>query len=630
MCGIVGGFWRRPDAGANGRLKAALTALRHRGPDDEGLELYDTADGTLALGHTRLAIIDLSSAAHQPMASRDLRYSLIFNGEIYNYRELRRELIGLGHVFASDSDTEVLLAAWSEWHAACLTRLEGMFAFVMYDRSRGRLTCARDAFGIKPFFYDWSADRFLFASEQPALLTLRGEARRVNWQRSYDYLVHGDYDSREETFVEGVKHLLPGHVLEVGISSDHSVTANVWWRPGFRETMSLPFEDAAEAVREKFLHNVRIHLRSDVPIGAALSGGIDSSAVVCAMRHIEPSMPINTFSYIADGSHLSEERWVDLVSGHVGAHSYKVSATGEDLVRDLDRMIQIQGEPFGSTSIYAQYRVFQLARERGVTVTLEGQGADELLAGYSGYPGYRLLSLLEKRRLCAAASFAHYWSRWPGRSCGFAYMDLGRVVLPDSLYRPARRLLGRDFAPTWLNVGHLLDAGIRLTEPRQRLDRGAAGRRVVERLASALQTRGLPGLLRHGDRNAMRFSIESRVPFLTLSFAEFLLALPENYLVSDRGQTKHVFRAAMRGIVPDEILDRKDKVGFETPEKDWLLGMASKLREWLNACDGIPFINKAELVKAFDEAVSGQLAFTWQVWRWVNYVRWYSLFIDDN
>lgn len=624
MCGIVGGFWKLSDKQLEARLESALAALHHRGPNDRGYDLRHTAHGAVVLGHTRLSVIDLTAGGHQPMISADERYAMIFNGEIYNYRELREELRALGHVFRTASDTEVLQAAWTQWQADCLPRLDGMFAFVVHDRHLQRLTCVRDAFGIKPLFYEQQGGHLIFASEHPALLALRGSRNQLDWQRSYDYLVHGDYDSADRSFVEGVRHLMPGHLLEVDLATFGTATPRCWWRPDTRERARLSFADAAQAVREQFLQNVRLHLRSDVALGAALSGGIDSSAVVCAMRHVEPDAPIHTFSYIAEGGDLSEEHWADSINRHVGARPHKVSADGADLIRDLDQMIRAQGEPFASTSIYAQYRVFQLARENDVTVTLDGQGADELLAGYSGYPGYRLLSLLGNGGALAAHDFAMRWSRWPGRSYRLAGMELGRIVLPDDLYRSARKMLGRDFAPPWLDTNKLADAGVTLTEARPPLSADSRGRRVMEQLGKSLQLRGLPALLRHADRNAMQFSVESRVPFLTVPMANLLLSLPEEYLISREGETKSVFRAAMRGIVPDAVLDRKDKIGFATPERDWLMSHASQFRTWLQDADAVPFMRRDALLASFDAVMAGKMRFSWQVWRWVNFVRWHA------
>lgn len=627
MCGIAGGWWPQP-ALAKTQLPQALHAMRYRGPDDQGFELYPFNPAVVALGQVRLSIIDLSAAGHQPMHSHDGRWVIVFNGEIYNYRELRTELRALGHHFISDTDTEVLLAAWAHWGQACLPRLAGMFSFAVLDKQSAQLTCVRDAFGIKPFFYSALAGSgFRFASELPALLQLLPSKPELNWQRAYDYLVHGDYDSTPDTFYAGVYHLPPGHWLSVNLANGQPTIPQRWWVPNITERPGWKFEDAVQQVREQFLQNIRLHLRSDVPLGAALSGGIDSSAVVCAMRHVEPDLPIHTFSYIASGSSVSEEHWVDRVNAHVGAIAHKVVVTPQELARDLDDMIRAQGEPFGSTSIYAQYRVFQLAKDSGITVTLDGQGADEMLAGYSGYPGQRLRSLLETGQWSQAWGFWNAWAQWPGRSRMLAAKYLASESTQGELYALLRRIHGRNPVPPWMRAGPLQEAKVRLQVPRQRpTGHHAAGRRVMAELALALTSRGLPGLLRHGDRNSMRFSVESRVPFLTTDMVDLLLSMPEEYLISNQGETKHVFRAALRGIAPDDVLDRRDKIGFETPEKAWLLGMASTVTEWLREDLKIPFLDQAKVLQEFDQIVAGKKPFSWQVWRWVNFCRWYTQF----
>lgn len=627
MCGILGGVWARGPSVTAPQFDEAIKALRFRGPNDSGLERIECAASWVALGHTRLSIIDLTSAGHQPMASADGRYSIVFNGEIYNYLELRKELADLGHAFRSNSDTEVLLAAWREWGRECLPRLLGMFAFVVLDRASCKLTCVRDAFGIKPFFYAREDGRFLFASEIPAIKAMKRERVELDWQRAYDYLVHGDYDSGSRTFLSGVSHLLPGHLLEVGLTDGAVSEPLRWWTPSIQERTDLSFDQAAELVRERFLGNIRLHLRSDVPLGAALSGGIDSSAVVCAMRVVEPDLPINTFSYIAQGSSVSEEAWVDRVNEHVKATPHKVVVNASELAADLDEMIRVQGEPFGSTSIYAQYRVFQLAREHGVTVTLDGQGADEMLAGYNGYPGQRIRSLLEKGQAAEAWDFLGEWAKWPGRSRLAGAKRAVAEMTQGRLYETLRLLNGMQNLPTWINAAALKERGIIRRYPRQRSNVNENGRRVAAELALSLTQRGLPALLRHGDRNSMRFSVESRVPFLTLDMVELLLSLPESYLISGQGETKSVFRAAMRGIVPDDVLDRRDKIGFATPEQEWLVSMADTVRGWLREDLGLSFFNQQEVVKAFDQIVSGNQAFSWQVWRWINFSRWYASFV---
>lgn len=627
MCGIAGGWWAQHSPSLETSLSKALDTLYRRGPDDSGYQKFLVGQGAVALGHTRLSIIDLSAAGHQPMYSADGRYAIVFNGEVYNYRELRTELVALGHRFSSDSDTEVLLAAWIQWGQACLVRLVGMFAFVVFDQVRATLTCVRDAFGIKPFFYVAEQGRFLFASELAAIKALMGNKVALDWQRAYDYLVHGEYDSGPRSFLEGVYHLLPGHLLEIDLRQGSIAEPTRWWTPCTRQRDDLSFEQAVEQVRARFLDNIRLHLRSDVPLGAALSGGIDSSAVVCAMRAVEPTLPIHTFSYIARDSAVSEEIWVDQVNRHVGAISHKVEVDAQELAADLEELIRVQGEPFGSTSIYAQFRVFKLAREHGVTVTLDGQGADEMLAGYNGYPGQRIRSLLEQGKMTEAWSFLNDWAKWPGRSRLGGLKRAAAELSDGSLYQAMRHLNGMQALPSWLHAPALEARGIIQRYPRQRSNENEVGRRVVAELALTLTRRGLPGLLRHGDRCSMNFSVESRVPFLTLDMVDLLLSLPESYLISPKGETKHVFRAAMRGIVPDEILNRRDKIGFATPEQAWLLSIADTVRGWLKDDLGLPFLKQQEILASFERIVAGQQAFSWQVWRWINFSHWYKNFV---
>ena len=628
MCGILGMFHRTPDPGFERRVLTGLKAIRHRGPDDDGMHLFELGTGRLALGHARLSIIDLSEAGHQPMFSADGRYAIVFNGEIYNYRELRRELQQGGVHFVSNSDTEVLLAAWAVWGKGCLTRLVGMFAFVILDKQEGTLTCVRDAFGIKPLFYMASGAEFLFASELPALLALRQAKSLLNWQRAHDYLVHGEYDSSPQTFFNDVLQLQPGHLVVLKLRDVKIEDPERWWAPPLTECTSLSFGDAASRLRAAFLDSIKLHLRSDVAVGAALSGGVDSSAIVCAMRHIEPDLQINTFSFIADDSRVNEEKWIDIVNQHVGATAHKVSIIPDDLVRDIDDLIRTQGEPFGSMSIYAQYRVYQLAKENGVTVTLDGQGADEAHGGYLGFPGERIRSLLDLGQFGDAAAFLADWAKWPGRSLITGLRSALAELTTGPSHEMLRSLGGMNKVPEWIRSDVARDMGIAGRVGRYRSGPEARGRRVVAQMANMLTRHGLPALLRHGDRNSMRFSVESRVPFLTLEMVELMLSMPEHYLVSPKGETKHLFRAAMKGIVPDEVLFRKDKIGFEPPEREWILSIAGQAREWLSEDMQIPFIRRDALVKQFEDVINGRRPFSWQVWRWINFYRWKACVVD--
>lgn len=624
MCGIAGGIWPQ-STHPQSQLAAAMRSMQYRGPDDSGLLADNVADLVVGLAHVRLSILDLSAAGHQPMLSHDRRWAIVFNGEIYNYRELRSELKAVGYKFHSDTDTEVLLSAWSHWGSACLPKLSGMFAFAILDRRDQTLTCVRDAFGIKPLFYCLNPGQgFRFASEPQALFQLLPFKPAVNWQRAYDYLVHADYDSNADTFFAGVNHLLPGHLITVTLNAQETIIHSRWWSPHTKERPHWSFDDAVERVREQFLLNIAQHMRSDVPIGAALSGGIDSSAVVCAIRHLEPDLPINTFSYIAtDG--VSEERWVDSVNQHVNAISHKVYFGREDLICDLDELISCQAEPFASTSIYAQHRVFGKAKQHGIKVVLDGQGADEMLAGYIGYPGQRLRSLLDNFELKQAYRFFRAWSDWPGRTKTQALKYLAAETTTGSLYSFLRRINGRNSSPPWLNTKDLREAGVELSEPRQLPD-NLRGRHVIASLALALSRKGLPSLLRHADRNSMHSSIESRVPFLTLDMVNLLLSMPEHFLISRQGETKHIFRQAMRGIVPDQVLDRRDKIGFETPENHLLSGLYPVARDWLATDFDIPLLDRTTIAGLFDDELVRDPKLSPQLWRLLNFCRWHQLF----
>jgi asparagine synthase (glutamine-hydrolysing) len=626
MCGIAGYIRTADLSRPPPPLAAALALMRHRGPDDTGVERLHCGNTEIGLGHARLSVIDLSVGGHQPMHAGDGRLAIVFNGEIYNDRELRAELAAAGVVFTTASDTEVLLQAWAAWGPGALTRLVGMFAFAILDRVERTLTLVRDGFGIKPLFVAEARWGWCFASELPACVALRGAGAQLELQRAVDYLLHGDYDSTASSFVEGVQHLEPGTLRVLSLDTGHLREQRRWWAPAVAQRGRPRFAEAADELRTRFLDTVRLHLRSDVPLGAALSGGIDSSAVVHAIRHLEPDAPLHTFSFVARGFDVSEERWIDLANAGVGARAHRVIVDPAELTRDLDDMIQAQGEPFGSTSIYAQYRVFKLARDNGITVTLDGQGADELMGGYLGYPGPRLHSLIDRGQLLAARSFLNHWAQWPGRERQQALQAAVGSWLPGPLYQVARWLKERGTAqqaPDWMMTDRLRDEGIRLDYPRQTPDPWPRGRRMVAELALSATRRGLPALLRHADRNSMRFSVESRVPFLTTPLADFLLGLPEDFLVSAEGSTKHVFRAAMRGIVPDTILDRRDKIGFATPEKDWLTALSASARAWLDDAHQIDFLRAEELKRGFDAVLAGTQPFSWQAWRWINFIRWY-------
>ncbi|MCX7934977.1 MAG: asparagine synthase (glutamine-hydrolyzing), partial [Planctomycetota bacterium] len=621
-----------------------LEALRHRGPDDRGYGIlgpdgrwYDetpqrqfAASGFCFLwGQTRLAIIDLSSAGHQPMYARDGKYGIVYNGEVYNYRELREELAADGFHFLGHSDTEVVLASYIKWREKCLDKFTGMFAFAIYDGVERLLFCARDPFGIKPFYYHLGPMGFCFASELPALLEFPLLERRVNPHAVYRYLRFNQYDAGGETFIAGISQLPPSHFLRVPFDAPTQATLERYWKPNLARKSTLSFNDAAQRLREMFLESVRLHLRSDVPVGVALSGGIDSSAITCAVRHLEPDAALHTFSFVAKDTPLSEERWAELVAKHTRAIRHIVAIDPRDLVADFDDMILRLNEPFGSSSIYAQRRVFRLVRECGIKVTLEGQGGDESLGGYFGYPGHRLATLVRAGKWREAWRFFWAASRGPDRSAWYVFQRFAYEMLPRWLLPLAFRCVGMSTAPAWLDVSLLRAAGVNMMVAEDKRDELLPCEdKMRQMLAYALIWYGLPALLRHGDRNSMAVSVESRVPFLTREMVEFCLSLPEKYLVDDNGTTKAVFRAAMRGLVPDEILERRDKIGFATPEHEWLSALSKWVEDIVANADGVPYLKKEEVARAWRRFRACGASCRrprdlrqFLMWRLINYIR---------
>ena len=566
MCGIAGSWTRNGKTSDGERLRASLKAIYHRGPDDSGEFTWHVpaSKGRVDLGLARLAILDLSPAGHQPMTIPSGRYTISFNGEITNFIELRDELRALGDSFISDGDTEVLLKAWARWGTATLDRLEGMFAFAVLDTVKSTITLARDPYGIKPLFYSDEGDRVVFCSELAGIFKLSRRHPRLDWQTAVDYLQWSAYDHTEATFVDGVKQLRPGHYLTLNaVTGEVHEPIRYWW-PSVVTSFEGTYADATENVRSLFLDSVKRNLRSDVPLGIALSGGIDSSAIVGAVRHLEPRLPIETFSFIAPGFVLSEHEWVAKVVHATGSTSHTIEAASGDLERDLDDLILSQGEPFRSTSIYAQYRVFKTAREHGVVVTLDGQGGDEIFAGYAGYPAQRTHSLIESGHLIEAARFARAWGQWPGRNRPLMLAETAAESAPLRVRHAIRRPLRSPI----LDYSRLKDRDVDTRFPRVGAE-SVPRERLKTHLRSALTGYGLPALLRHGDRNSMRFSIESRVPFLDRALTQFVLSLPEEWLTGPDGTSKRILRDAVRDWLPDAVVDRRDKVGFETPEKEW-------------------------------------------------------------
>jgi len=543
-------------------LHKARVAMLHRGPDATKIHL--DKKNSLGVVHNRLAIIDLSKQGVQPLFSRDRKNWIVYNGEIYNYVEVKKELIKRNYSFNTKTDTEVLLYALIEWGIDCLHKITGMFSFCFFDDRKQELTLARDAFGIKPLYYVENTSKFIFASEICGIRAILDCKLDVATNAAYDYLVYGKYEHTKNTFYKNVYRLEPGQYLKYDVQKKLISTIKNWWRPQYHEKPNISFHDACDLFQKEFLNSVSIHLRSDVPMGAALSGGLDSSAIVCAAKHLVPDLKLEIYSFEDVNSHFNEKKWVNIICKKLKTKAHFIRPTKNELISEFPKIVACQNEPFCSPSVLAQYFIFKSASANGSKVILEGQGGDEILGGYHGYPWFRFQSLIERKKILNAIQFLVRWHKNPGHTLSLFFQEILQTNSPNWLYKIARRFHGQQYTYDWLSIENKCSFKWRLTQKKEYYRR-----RLIENLQFAVQNGSLASLLRHSDRNSMRFSIESRVPFLSSQLANFIYSMPEQYLVGDSGCTKHILRSSLNKIIPQPILRRKDKIGFETNPGVW-------------------------------------------------------------
>jgi asparagine synthase (glutamine-hydrolysing) len=667
MCGIAGFASATPIQTAV--ITRMTTPIRHRGPDDEGYIVFsnpknepfvcggldtptdvynrewqyspghtiDSIDSnyvTLAFGHRRLSIVDLSPRGHQPMSYHGARYWITYNGEIYNHVELRTELEALGHRFSSNSDTEVLIASYAQWGEQCLRRLNGMWAFTIYDCAESTIFLSRDRFGVKPLYY-WISPKgiFAFASEIKQFERVPGWSARINRQRAYDFLVFGLTDHTSETLFQGVFQLKPGHSITIDVtkidelSPNSEVDSKRWYslRPA---QFTGTFEDACEAFKKLFVDSVMLRLRADVPVGSCLSGGLDSSSIVCVMNRLLTRQNANgiqkTFSACSDFEQFDERKWIEMVLNQTGVDAHYTYPSIEELFQESRKITWHQDEPFGSTSIYAQWEVFKLASRVGLKVMLDGQGADEQLAGYHGFFGARLAGLFKDLHWLELIREALAMRRYHSYSLLTSAKFLLNHLLPHSIADVLKRSSGHDHAkPAWLNLQAL---GVEPIDPKYLT--GARDGNLTLLSISQVTRSGLQMLLHYEDRNSMAHSIESRVPFLDFRLVELVIGLPDQFKLA-RGVTKRVLRGAMAGILPEPIAQRVDKMGFVTPEEIWLCQRAPQ--HWrsmvIEAIDRAGGIIEGETFNQYlEKVIDGTVPFNFLPWRVVSFGQWLSSF----
>lgn len=625
---------------------------RHRGPDGVGYVFLDplgkrdpefhktsvryqptetTGRYAIGFGHRRLAILDLSDRGHQPMATEDWRCWIVYNGEIYNYKELRNELRQKGHDFRSESDTEVLLHAYREWGLGCFERLNGMFAFALWDGVSQQLVCARDRFGEKPFYYLWDGECFAFASEIKGLLPLLPH-RRPDQQIIHAYLDQAALDYSDRTMLAGVLQLPPAHyfVLRHGKLATH----RYWDLPAGGCKSDLSFEQAAETLAGLFHDSIKLRLRSDVPIGSCLSGGLDSSSIVCTVHRLLKAdgggatkgreTGQHAFSSCFEQDGYDERSYRNYVVEQTGVNVHDAFPSEKGLVDEIGRVIWHQEEPFGSTSVFAQWCVMRLAAEQGLKVLLDGQGADELLVGYHGFYGPLLADMVHDGQwmtlLREMTAYRALHGPWPR----YVFSNLARAIFPSALVRTVRqRLTG---SAKWIDPEFHREWNVEQTNS------SFAGSRLQNMQARLLTGNGLRALLHYEDRNAMAFGIETRLPFLDHRLVDALFPLPNHYKIQ-KGWTKVLLREAMKGVLPEPVRLRVDKMGFVTPETLWLRGglrqiTAEMLSDSRTKARG--YLNVIEAEKEFAAHVAGRKDASNVIWRWLNLELWSRQFIDAD
>ena len=629
MCGIWFSVGFSPDP-------ARIDIVAHRGPDGRGWAVFDSPLGPLALGHRRLSIIDLSDAAAQPMSYGDGRYRIVYNGEIYNYIELRRELMGLGRRFHTQSDTEVLLAAYDEWGEAALDRLDGMFGLVIWDARARVAFAARDRFGIKPLYFYSTPQGLALASEIKQLAGLPGFTARMNIARTYDFLASGIMDHTAQTLFENVGQLRGGECLRLDLQHwqpGEPLPIRRWYRILEPGTLDIGEREASERFRALLAQSVRLHLRSDVPVGSCLSGGLDSSSIVCLMAREFAAegngARVNAVSACYDVKAVDERPFMEAVVAHSGSIPHWCYPRVEDAFAEAERITWHQDEPYGSTSIFAQWSVFAAARKAAIKVMLDGQGADEQLAGYHGGFPYYYSGLIRQWRfaeLLRAMAERHFWH---GASFFAEARNLLSPLLPQGLARWLRRggqVLG---GHNWIN-GELSRRHLgRSPFETARESIGAPPVKGIAELCLVMtQSSNLQMLLHWEDRNSMAHSIEARVPFLDHKLVELSIALGERHKMVG-GDTKRVLRRAMAGILPETVRRRRDKLGFATPETSWFRG---PLREPLLAgvedtLRRFPGLFDAGETRAHARGMlDGRREVDFSLWRIVNLGIWGRLF----
>ena len=620
MCGIAGALWATPvgTAVAEGVARAMSGVLSHRGPDDHGT----WQDDDVALGHTRLSILDLSPAGHQPMADESGRYVMVYNGEVYNYRELRSELEALGRRFRTETDTEILLSSFIEWGPSAVSRWNGMWALAIWDRQRRELFASRDRAGKKPLYYATTDTRtFVFGSEMKALRSL-GLRFHLDSQAAFDFLTQGTYGHLGGTgFLSGVEQVPAGSSLTVSPGRAPEITP--YWRlPVVPASDRIPYDAAFRArFRDLLTDAVSLRLRSDVPVGATLSGGLDSSTIVLLVDQLTGGAPLHVFTSLFPGSEHDETPYFEAAVARVRQPIiHRVVPTPDNWDTQLLRVLDHQEEPFGDTSILAHFHLMAAARDAGVPVILSGQGSDELLLGYPSLVNAYLGHLVARGRLVRAAAEWRAWTSRTGRPRGHVLQATLLHSLPLSV---------RDRVRT-RNVARLADIVSPQLRKRASMRRFETqdGRQSLDSYLAQVFTRfAIPHLVHYDDRNGMAFAVEGRMPFLDYRLVELMFSV-EYDAIFKMGTTKRVLRESFAELLPPVVRDRRDKIGFHTPLAAWLRGSLAWIDDFMTPerIHWLGVLNPDRYARRVEELRLGSDDAALEVWRGFIYHLWADRF----
>ncbi len=615
MCGIAGIVLKNKNSlNLKETIFKTSQAIKHRGPDGEGFLLVgentvpcssnDTpslkpglnyipqkniseanGDFHLAFAHRRLSILDLSETGHQPMALQDGKLWITYNGEIYNYLELKKELEAEGAKFVSTSDTEVILYAYKHWGTDCLDKFNGMWSFCIYDEEKQELFCSRDRFGVKPFYYSDNENTFAFASEQKALVKGGIVKARINKKALHDYLINNRMEAEENNFFEGISELWPGYYLKYNLKN-HSFNTACWFKldPEYDYSTDLQSnEELIAQVKEKLTNAVNLRLRSDVPVGSCLSGGIDSSALAVLM---EQKNPVYLFTSVFKNEKIDESYYARLVAGKVNCVHKTVEPNANGLFKELETLVYAQDVPIWDTSTYAQYKVMELAKQNNIKVVLDGQGADEIFAGYHH----------------------HFVAKWNyllsyGNVFGFTrdlIQSKKTIESPFGLFIKEKIKANHN---TYLNeIGSYVDKNYINSYPVHNPTKYLG--KVNDQLAYDITNARLKSFLKCEDRCGMWHSVESRTPFSDdIELINLMFSINGNRKMQ-KGVSKYFLREAVKEKLPQEIYERYDKKGFETPMNEWIGGNYKMIFDSLNKTD-LPFIKLDNLKQQFDSGKAG-------------------------